>query len=239
MASALARGIGEPVVVADAEPEKAERLAAECGGEALESNAEVAERADVVLLCHKPPQLQEVADEVAGEAGAVASVLAGVKLGALEAAYPDRPVYRFIPNLPVEVGRGVLCYAPGSRAGEGPVTELLELMGRAGTVTALDEPLIEPAMAVMSCGPAFLALIAESLADAAASHGLDRAMEMVVETMAGTADWLSANDLDTGQLRRRVATPGGLTERGLKTLEREGLPQALRAAVDEVVEAVR
>ncbi len=241
MASALARGIGEPVVVADVDRQRAERLAAQCGGEAVASNAECAQRADVVLLCHKPAQLEEVAGEVAPHARAVASVLAGVKLERLEAAFPDRPVYRFIPNLPVEVGRGVLCYAPGSRAADGPERELLELIGRAGTVMTLDEPDIEPAMAVMSCGPAFLALVVDSLADAAGRHGLGRreATRMVVETMAGTAAWLDAHEIDAAELRRRVATPGGVTERGLSTLEREGLPGALAAAVDEVVEAVR
>lgn len=240
MASALARGIGEPVLVADAVPEKAERLAAQTGGESATSS-EVAERADVVLLCHKPAQLEEVAAVVAPAARAVASVLAGVKVARLEAAYPARPVYRFIPNLPVEVGRGVICYAQSGLASEGPEQELLELIARAGTVFALDEPLIEAATAVMSCGPAFLSLVADSLAEAGVRHGLDRpeAARMVAETMAGTAAWLTAHDLDGEELRRRVATPGGLTERGLLTLEREGLPEALAAAVDEIVEAVR
>jgi len=239
MASALALGIGEPVLVADVDGGRAQKLAERTGGEAA-SSEEVARRADVVVLCHKPPQLDEVAAEVAPHARGVASVLAGVKLSELEEAYPDRPVYRFIPNLPVEVGRGVLAYAPGSRAGEGPERELLQRMGLAGTVVELEEPLIEPAMAVMSCGPAFLALVAESLASAGARQGLDGAqsMRMVVETMAGTAAWLDAHELDAAELRRRVATPGGLTERGLETLEREGLPEALAHAVDEVVEAV-
>jgi pyrroline-5-carboxylate reductase len=96
-------------------------------------------------------------------------------------------------------------------------------------------------MAIMSCGPAFMALVAESLAAAGAAHGLDgaQARRMVVETMAGSATWLSRHDDDTADLRLRVATPGGLTEKGLKTLEREGLPDALTRAVDEIVEAVR
>ena len=67
---------------------------------------------------------------------------------------------------------------------------MLELFGRAGSDHPLDdEPLIEPAMALMSCGPAFMALVAEAFADAGAAHGLDRehAMRMIVETMAGTA----------------------------------------------------
>ena len=78
------------------------------------------------------------------------------------------PVYRFIPNIPAEVRQGVLCYVPGRLAAtDGPEREILELFGRAGAVIPLDsEPLIEPAMALMSCGPAFMALVAESFADA-------------------------------------------------------------------------
>lgn len=241
MASALASGLGEPVLVSDAVPGKADALAAATGGEALLSNAEVAERADVVVLCHKPAQLMAVAQEVAPLARAVVSILAATRLQQVEEAYPGVPVYRFIPNIPAEVGRGVLCYAPGSLASEGPEREVLEAFGRAGTVIPLEEPLIEPAMALMSCGPAFLALIAESFADAGARHGLSArdAARMTVETMAGTAAYLSANDLDTAGLRMRVATPGGVTEKGLMALERSGVRDACRAAVDTVVEATR
>ena len=233
MASALARGWSQPVLVADAVPERAQALAAEVGGTALRSGAEVADQADLVVLCHKPPQLAEVAAE-AGTAAVVASVLAGVRIADLEAAYPNAAVYRFIPNIPVEVGAGVLCYSPGTRASEGPEAEVRALFGRLGTVIELDEPLVEPAMALMSCGPAFLAQMAEDLIAAGASHGLEReaAAHMVVETMGGTAAWLRAHDHDAAALRLRVATPGGLTEKGLEVLEREGL----HAAVDTVVE---
>ena len=239
MATALARGLGEPVLVSDVDAERAGSLAGEVGGEALGSNAEVAERADVVVLCHKPPQLREVAAEIAGKARVIVSILAATTTEEVEAAYPDTPVYRFIPNIPAEVRRGVLCYAPGSRAGDGPERQVLELFGRVGIVIPLDEPLIEPAMAVMSSGPAFLAAVVEAMADAGSAHGLpDRdAARMVVETMAGTAAYLSEHDLDAAGLRARVATPGGVTERGLDALREGGMPGAFRAAVDSVVEA--
>ena len=122
MASALARGIGEPAFIhdIDAPGAKAQALAAELGGEAVGSNAELAERADAIVLCHKPKQLDEVAAEVSGRARVVISILAATTTQQLEAAYPGVPVYRFIPNMPAEVQRGVLCYTPGSRAGEGP-----------------------------------------------------------------------------------------------------------------------
>jgi pyrroline-5-carboxylate reductase len=131
---------------------------------------------------------------------------------------------------------------PGPGAADGPEDEILELMGRSGTVIRLDdEPLIEPAMALMSCGPAFLALVAETFAEAGAAHGLDPgdAMRMVVETMGGTAAYLAHHGYDGPGLRSRVATPGGTTERGLITLEERGLREVTRAAVDAVVEATR
>jgi pyrroline-5-carboxylate reductase len=242
MASALARGIGEPVLVHDIDSAKAEALAAELGGEALESGAEVAERADVVVLCHKPQQLAEVAEQLGGRVKVVASILAATTTAQIEQAYPDTPVYRFIPNIPAEVRKGVLCYVPGRLASQGPEKELLELFGRAGTILHLDkEPLIEPAMALMSCGPAFMALVAESFAEAGTQHGLPRddAMRMVVETMGGTAAYLAEHDWDGESLRVRVATPGGATERGLIRLEEEGLGRVVRSAVDAVVEGTR
>jgi pyrroline-5-carboxylate reductase len=242
MASALARGIGEPVLVCDVDQGKALALADELGGEAVASNAELAQRADAIVLCHKPKQLDEVAEQAAGHGGQVISILAATPTAELERAYPDVPVYRFIPNIPAEVRQGVLCYVPGTRAADGPEQEILELFGRAGAIIPLaSEPLIEPAMALMSCGPAFMALVAESFAEAGAAHGLDpgEAMRMTVETMAGTAAYLREHGYDTGAVKARVATPGGTTERGLIALEQAGLPAVCRAAVDAVVEATR
>ena len=103
MAAALARGWGEPVLVRDPDAERASTLASDTGGEALPSSAEVARQADLVVLCHKPAQLAEVAAEIDGAAAAVASILWGVRTAALQDAYPGTPVYRFIPNIPVAV----------------------------------------------------------------------------------------------------------------------------------------
>lgn len=239
MASALARGLGEPVLVYDPEAPRAERLAADVKGQVAASNSDLAGAVDAIVLCHKPAGLEQVAAEVDGRAKAVVSIMAATRTAVLEAAYPGVPVYRFLPNLPAEVGRGVLCYAPGSLAEDGQEQEILTLFGRAGTVIPLDEPLIEPAMALMSCGPAFLALVAEAMAEAGARHGLDprQATRLVVETMAGTAAYLDANGLEPGEMRARVATPGGVTEKGLAVLEEAGLRDSFDRAIDLIVEA--
>jgi len=242
MASALARGLGVPVVVSDVVHQKAAALAQDTSGEAVASNVEVVDRSDVVVLCHKPAQLDEVADEIGERAKVVVTILAATTTEEVEARYPGVPVYRFIPNLAAEVRRGVLCYAPGSRAADGPEDEVLALFGRAGLVLALDdEALLEPAMAIMSSGPAFIALVAESFVDAGVHHGLPRqdAARMVTETLAGTAEYLKAHDFDTEALRVRVATPGGVTERGLLKLEEGAMRAICRLAVDTVVEATK
>jgi pyrroline-5-carboxylate reductase len=241
MASALARGFGEPALVADVVQEKAEALASELGGEAVGSNAELAERADVVFLCHKPAQLDQVAESTEGKAKAVVSILGGVRLDDIERAYRQVPVYRFLPSIPAEVRHGVSCYAPGHRAADGPEQQVVELFERVGRVVRLDEPLIEPAMALMSCGPGFIALVAEAMVDAGVRHGLQPADAslMAVETLAGTAGVLRAGDYDTAALRRRVTSPGGSTARGLEALERGGLRAAFHDAVTAVVEGGR
>jgi pyrroline-5-carboxylate reductase len=234
MASALARGISEPVLVSDADHARAEALAAEVGGQALDSNGEVAERADAIVLCHKPAQLDEVARELDGRARVVVSMLGGTSVAQVEAAYPGLPVYRLLPSIPVEVRQGQL-------AAKGPERELLDLFGRAGVVFALPERLIDPAMALMSCGPAFFALMVEAMVDAGVLHGLPpaEAARMTVEAMAGTAGVLRATGDDTAALRRRVTSPGGSTARGLAAFERAGLRAAAHDAVAAVVEGGR
>src|SRR4051812_5727978 len=236
MASALARGWREPVCVSDVDHGRAQALAAELGGEAPGSNAYVADRAEAVVLCHKPAQLNEVAEEIRDRARAVISILGGTPIADVGAASPGLPVYRFMPNIPAEVGRGVFCYAPGTHAAEGPEQDVLELFGRIGTVVKLPESQIDAATALMGCGPAFFALAVEALVDAGVRHGIapDDAGRMAVETMAGTAAVLREHGDDTAGLRRRVTSPGGSTARGLAALERGGLRAAFADAVDAV-----
>jgi pyrroline-5-carboxylate reductase len=244
MARALARGWGRPLLCADPVAGRAQALAAEVGGEALATNALVAERAELVVLCHKPSQLDDVARELAPHARAVASILAAVPLQALRAAYPERPVYRFIPSLPVEVRQGAVVQAadPGA-AGAADVepggldASVSELFSELGTLVVLPDALLDVAMGLMSCGPAYVALVAEAQVDAGVRRGIPAAQgaELVVQTLAGTAELLRRRGYDTVAVRREVTSPGGLTARGLDALERAGLRSAFSTALDAVL----
>jgi pyrroline-5-carboxylate reductase len=236
MARAMARGWGRPVSCADPVTERARALVAEMGGEALETNADVARRADLVVLCHKPAQLAEVASELAPHAKAVASILAATPLKVIREAYPDRPVYRFIPSLPVEVREGAVVQAAPERAWELD-GEVHELFAELGTLVVLPDRLVDAAMGLMSCAPAYVALVAEAQVDAGVRYGIPagQGAELVVQTLAGTAELLRRRGNDTQAIRREVASPGGVTARGLDALERGGLRAAFSDALDAVL----
>jgi len=237
MARALARGWGSPLVCSDPVAERAQSLAAEVGGEALASNAEVAQRADLLVLCHKPAQLQAVAAEVAPQAKAIASILAATPLAALKQAYPGKPVYRFIPSLPVEVREGAVVQAASPVQDPALDAEVAELFASLGTLVVLDDSLVDVAMGLMSCAPAYVALVAEAQIDAGVRKGIPAAQgaELVVQTLSGTAELLRQRGNDTMAIRREVASPGGLTAKGLDALERAGLRAAFSDALDAVL----
>jgi len=236
MATALARGLGDPVLVHDLDRPRAAALAEELGGEAVDSAAEVAERADVVLLAHKPAGLERVAASIGGAATGVISILGGVPVAALRAAYGATPVVRIIPSVPVEVGHGVSCHARDADADPELEAQALALFARVGLVVTVDEALMGVATGLMSCAPAFVALVVEAQVDAGVRAGLPAGVagELVGANLAGTAALLQARGMDTLAVRRMVTSPGGITARGLAALEHGGV----RAAFDDAMQAM-
>ncbi len=231
MGSAMARGWGRPVLASDSGSGRAAALVAELGGEAL-SNAEVAERADLVVLAHKPGQLEDVAAGIAPKR--ILSVMGGRTLDDLRRAYPDARVTRVEPNTPVALRQGVLVVPA-----EADDDEVLALLAELGSVVRVPEALIGTAGAISGVGPAYVALVAEAWADAGIKAGLPAAVatDLVTRTLAGSAALLA--EQDTLAVRRGVTSPGGTTARGLAALEREGIRRAFAAATDDVVGAER
>src|SRR3712207_5217187 len=228
MARALALGWGEPVLCTDALPDRAEALARETGGEALPGNGDLADRSDFILLCHKPAQLGEVAEQVGGRAKGVVSILGGVPLADVKAAYRDVPVARVLPSTPAEVRKGVTVQARDDEGDRDFAERVNALFSRLGVVVVLSAGQIDAAMGIMSCAPAYMALVAEAQIDAGVRFGLpaDVAAELVVATMEGSAALLAHHGNDTLAVRRSVTSPGGSTARGLAALERHGIRAA-------------
>lgn len=212
------------MLFSDADAGKARKLAEELGGEAVDSNAELAERADVVLLAVKPGVLRQAAGELAG-VRAVISILGGTPLERVEDAFHEAEVGRVMPNLAVEVGGGVLCIA-GTFS-----PEVREKLGLLGAVVELPDSQFDVATALMGCSPAYFALVAEALAKAGVEAGLEEGLaeELVTGAAAGTGSLMRIRR--PADLRVAVTSPGGSTEAGLEALDREGAREAFEAAV--------
>jgi len=244
MAAAMARGwaggAGGPkaMLFCDVDAARATALAEEVGGEARSRLAELASDCDVVVLAVKPPALDAVAQEMGGKAPALLSVLAVTPTSAIAEAYPGVPLMRLMPNQPVEVRQGVLCYVPPVQMPATLRDDLLELLAPLGTLVELDESQIDAAMAIMSSSPAYIALVAEALARGGEREGLDRQLagELVAGALGGTAELLRRRDPAT--IRNAVAPPGGATEAGLAHLEGV-VEDALVNAVDASLERFR
>jgi pyrroline-5-carboxylate reductase len=242
MAAAMARGwAGGPggpdlMLFFDIDSERARALAGEVGGETAPGGRELAESVDLVVLAVKPASLEPAAREMGSSAPALLSLLGATPIAQVQADFPAVPVIRIIPNQPVEVRRGVLCYTAAADVSPELDDHVRELLSPLGTVVPLEEKLLNAATAIMSCSPAYLAEIAGALAEAGSVHGMapEVSLRLVAETLAGTGELLSHRD--PAAIRGAVATPGGITEKGLEALEAKGMSDSLREAVDVTME---
>lgn len=244
MAAAMARGwagaeSGPTMLFCDLDRQRAAAVAKEVDGETRDSLPELASDAEVVLLAVKPVALDDVAEELEHTAPALLSVMAATPTARLAEAFPGVPALRVMPNQPVEVRRGAICYPPPLSMPEELETRLFGLLEALGSLYPMSEERIEAAMAVMSCAPAYVARFAGGLAEAGAEEGLDPSLslELVAETLAGTAEMLGRRSPE--EIQRAVAPPGGATEAGLDALAAGGFDAAIVAAVKASLERFR
>jgi pyrroline-5-carboxylate reductase len=222
----------------------ATRLAAELPV-AVSTDGTHAWHSDVVLLAVKPQQLQAVAAQAAmhrsGEGRLLVSVLAGVTLARLEAAFAGWRCVRAVPNTPALVRCGLTGLAYGAGVEPQERQWLEQLFAAVGEVLSLPEAQLDAFLALTSSGPAFVALVAEALADGAVAAGLPRdlALSLAPKTLAGTAALLQQQSLHPGQLKDMVSSPAGTTIAGLRRLESGGLRSALIEAVLAAAERSR
>jgi pyrroline-5-carboxylate reductase len=209
--------------------------------------------APVVLLAVKPQHLEAAARAAAAvdrggagpdPGGMLISVLAGVPIERLRRLFPSRACVRAVVNTPALVRQGLtaLAWSPDAPLPSPAEREWLEqLFRRVGEVWVLPESQLDAFLALTASGPAFVAVMAEALADGAVAAGLPRplAHHLAQRTLAGTAALLEGKGLHPGQLKDRVSSPAGTTMAGLRQLERSGLRSALLEAVLAAAERSR
>ena len=248
MARALARGWAaaeagpDDLLLSDVDAERARATADEVDGKPV-SSRDLVESADLVVLAVKPGALDAVAEEVRVTVSdrdlPVVSILGATTTARVEDAFGSGiAVLRFMPNIAAEVRGGTLCYAPGRHVSPGLERDVLDLFGLLGEIVPVEEKQMDAATALSGCGPAFFSLVVEALVDAGVKEGLtpQRASELAISTMGGSAELLRKHAGNTLLIKRTVASPGGTTAAGLAALEEHGLRAAFAAAVEAVVQ---
>ena len=239
LARAVARAVGpQNVMLADGYPGKAEALAAEIGAIASDNDT-VARECDYIFMGIKPNVAPAVYESVASilrerEDVTIISMVMALELKAIQAIIGPRPrVIRIMPNTPVAVGCGVILYAPTDNVDEASLAGFREGLAEAGIVDQAPEYLMDVGTALTGCGPAYIYMLIEALADGAVDCGLprDKAIRYAAEMVKGSAEMVLATGKHPGELKDAVTSPGGSTIEGVYALERAGFRGAVFSAV--------
>jgi pyrroline-5-carboxylate reductase len=244
MGGALVRGWVEAKAVPGAnirlyDPyhQAASALANDVGASATSSPQQAVQEADVLLLSVKPPLiapvLQGVRDTLAPSC-LIVSIAAGVRLASLEeAAPPNAPVIRVMPNTPALVGEAASAFCRGAHATPAHAAIAQTLFSSVGTIYEVTESQIDAVTGVSGSGVAYFYLLIEALTDGGVRAGLPRDVSraLAAQTALGAARMI----LETGEhpavLKDAVTTPGGTTIAALEVLERSGVRGAMIEAV--------
>ena len=243
MGGALAKALAQTtkdILIADRSG-KAKPLAAELG--CVYGSVAQAADCEYVFLGVKPQMMEGVLAPLqpifAEKKPVLVSMAAGLSLAQIESfAGTPLPVIRIMPNTPCAVGKGMVPYCYNSLVTEEMLFVFLRDMALAGSFDPIEERLMEAATAVAGCGPAFMYMFIEAMADGAVVCGLPRekAIAYAAATMEGAARMVLETGKHPGALKDAVCSPAGSTIVGVKTLEEKGFRGAVMDCVNAAYE---
>jgi pyrroline-5-carboxylate reductase len=245
LASAICRALEvQNVYVADATPQKALQFAATHGCQCAD-NQKIAASCDWIVLAVKPQVLESVLTDLSpilkqrSVPAVLVSIAAGIPLFSLERwSDSDFPIFRVMPNTPALVGDGMILYTANDAVTEEQRTLFTELFHYAGELDYLPEGMMDAAGALSGCGPAFVCLFADALADGAVQCGVpkEKALRYAWQTLLGTAQLAITEGKHPAALKDAVCSPGGTTIEGVHALEKGKFRAASMNAVTAAYE---
>lgn len=257
MGGAILRGVvasglaSAGIVVTNRSAEKAAELSSLQGvtsialADSPAGNTDAVASADVVLIGVKPAMVPDLLREVAPSlrpGTVVVSLAAGVTIATFEQILgPGIPVLRSMPNTPALVGKAVTGIAAGTTATAADVAVVRSVFETVGTVIEVPESQIDPLSTISGSGPAYVFLLIEELTKAAIGKGFAPADArlMAEQTFIGAASLLEASGEDPAELRRRVTSPKGTTERAVAVLQAAHLDEVFAEATDAALARAR
>jgi len=245
MGEALIRGLiganlvkPDLITATDVRADRTRELADQFGVTAHSDNARCVRDADVVILAVKPQIIGDVLRDIAPAVEPrhlLISIAAGVATATIRAALgKDARIIRVMPNTPALVLQGAAAVAKGKGLERDDLATAQEIFGAVGRVVVLDEHLMDAVTGLSGSGPAYVAIVIESLADGGVKMGLDRAtaMTLATQTVLGAAHLLLETGLHPGALKDMVSSPGGTTIAGISALEEGGIRTTFIRAVE-------
>lgn len=226
----IARGV-TPDRVFIQEPSLSGELAEYCKAHTIAAGEDVAlpSPPEVIVLAVKPQLMDTVLPAIAPEAGSstvILSIAAGRTISGLARHFPPgTAIIRAMPNTPAAIGKGISALYANPQAAAEQRAQCEALMAAAGdTVWLDDEAQMDAVTAVSGSGPAYVFLLAESLANAGVQAGLPRdlADKLAWATVSGAGDLMRGTGSPPDELRRNVTSPGGTTAAALDVLTAEG-----------------
>ena len=245
LASAVCKSTdAKKVLLSDADGEKAQMLANRLGC-CVGSVEEAATESEFLFLGVKPQHMSGLLATISKAIAArndrfvLVTMAAGLSMERIcQMIGGNYPIIRIMPNTPVLVGAGTVLYAAANGVTKAEIAQFEEALGAAGRIDSIPEALIDAGSAVSGCGPAFVYLFIEALADGGVACGLPRtkALEYAAQTVCGAAVMVLETGKHPGELKDAVCSPGGTTIAGVRTLEEQGFRGA---AMDAVIAAYR
>lgn len=223
------------VVVSD--PDPARRQAMSRIGVAVASENRAAATRICILLAVKPQVMAEVLDEIAqtvASQAVVISIAAGITTSFIDERLGGAGrIVRVMPNTPMLVGAGMSAITAGPRATDDDVQLAQRIFACGGKVVVVPERMMDAVTAVSGSGPAYLFYLIEAMIDAGVAEGLEAetAVTLAVQTCAGAVELLKKTDQSPQQLRARVTSPGGTTQRAIESLDSSGVKESLITAI--------
>lgn len=253
MGGSLARAVckkvdPDSVMLSDKNTELANNLATELGC-CFATNEQIATKAKYIVLGVKPQMMKDTLSEISDilaertDGFVLVTMAAGVDCASISlfAGNSEYPVIRIMPNTPVSIGHGMILYCTNKYVSDADIAYFTDALSLAGRLDCLDEKLIDAGSAVSGCGPAFVYMFIEALADGGVACGLTRqkALEYAATTVEGAAELVITSGKHPGELKDEVCSPAGTTIEGVKALERSGFRAAAIDAINSAFERTK